>query len=99
MLPDVKDEKNRKQILENIKILRLIIGEEIDSTKTGVKPKLPISFAWQKIKHDDSQDVLENKKKHNAWVPRYKPYFFIYRSAEDYNKYTQYQSYMNILCQ
>ncbi|MDF1496320.1 hypothetical protein [Caproiciproducens sp. CPB-2] len=92
-----KDEQ--KGILDNIRILRLIIGEEIDSTKTGVKPKLPVEFIYQKLKSDDTKEVRKKKMEHNTFVPKYKPYFFRYRDTTDNDRFTKYQSHMKPICQ
>lgn len=88
------------------KKLRYIIGEEIDSTKTGRKPEMSADFELARLQKDDvkyyNQAKIEEEVKRvleaNELVPFYKPYFFIYARENYRDKYTAYKSRMNDAC-
>lgn len=106
--PEYNCTEKQRKLYETIKTVRYVIGEEIDSTKTGVKPEKSNDFIFVSYKHDaeefrkyNQKEIEEYAKKHlkrNELVPKYMPYFFIY--VRDYykDKYTKYKSHMNDIC-
>lgn len=106
--PEYNCTEKQRKLYEIIKTVRYFIGEEIDSTKTGVKPEKSNDFIFVSYKPDaeeirkyNQKEIEEYAKKHlkrNELVPKYMPYFFIY--VRDYykDKYTKYKSHMNDIC-
>jgi hypothetical protein len=92
------DQKNELGL--RIKLLREIVGQEIDRIKGTAAPHLPES--WKKFQTftDDASD--EDKKavyKHNSLVLNKKPYFFRYLYGELNDKYKQYDNMYNLIAQ
>lgn len=85
---------------------RFIIGEEIDSTKTGKKPDKSEDFIFTNASKDEirryNQSEIEGYAekflKQNELVPKYMPYFFIYAKDSYKDKYTKYKMRMNDIC-
>lgn len=85
---------------------RFIIGEEIDSTKTGQKPEISSDFNFSKpdkdeIRYYNQSEIEEYARKfveQNELVPKYMPYFFIYVRDNYKEKYTKYKTRMNEAC-
>ncbi|NDO52280.1 hypothetical protein FMM75_23950 [Lachnospiraceae bacterium MD335] len=85
---------------------RFIIGEEIDSTKTGQKPEISSDFNFSKPDKDEARyynqsEIEEYARKfveQNELVPKYMPYFFIYVRDNYKEKYTKYKTRMNEAC-
>ena len=92
--PEQKDQQN--ELLNRIKLLREIVGQEIDRIKGADKPFLP--SAWKKyetINPDDSEEVKSKKYKHNAMVVSKKPYFFRYLYPELNQRFKQFEASYN----
>lgn len=93
---------------KTIKKGRYIIGEEIDSTKTGVKPEKSKDFIYQsykvemdEIRRKDQKGIEKYSKElaeKNELIPKFMPYFFIYNRESYKNKYTRYKTRMNDIC-
>ena len=96
------------ELFKSIKKDRFLIGEEIDSTKTGVKPKLSQEFKianWKEQKDEIRRSTQKEKEKYaeklqesNKYIPNYLPYFFINVKSNYKDKYTKYQSRMRDIC-
>jgi hypothetical protein len=96
------------EIFKKVKKLRYIIGEEIDSTKTGQKPELSREFDKKSNTTDSSENRRSSQEKIaeiaskylecNKFTPRYMPYFFIYVRDNYKDKYTKYKMRMNEAC-
>ena len=96
------------ELFKTIKKDRFLIGEEIDSTKTGVKPKLSQEFKianWKEQKDEIRRSTQKEKEKYaerlqesNKYIPNYLPYFFINVKSNYKDKYTKYQSRMRDIC-
>lgn len=92
--PGHEDQYNT--IMTRIKLLREIVGQEIDRIKGADKPSLP--RAWKKfeqINEDDSPEEKTRKIKANAIVISKKPYFFRYLYPELNQKFKQFESSYN----
>lgn len=94
MLPLFKkdsQEEQYKELIKRIKLLRELIGAEIDKIKGTTPPNFPKS--WKKyinINESDNDIVKSEKYKYNSMVVKKKPYFFIYlykHLMKDYNNY------------
>ena len=96
------------ELFKSIKKDRFLIGDEIDSTKTGVKPKLSQEFKianWKEQKDEIRRSTQKEKEKYaeklqesNKYIPNYLPYFFINVKSNYKDKYTKYQSRMRDIC-
>lgn len=74
-----KDSKEYNELLNRIRLLRLYIGNSIDSAK-GCK-YFPIPNEWktfQRIKETDSKEIIDKKNFYNKLVVKQKPYFMRY---------------------
>lgn len=81
--PHQKDQHD--ELMTRIKLLREIVGQEIDRIKGADKPSLPSEWKKiQKIEPDDTPEERLAKMKRNAMVVQKKPYFFRYL-YKDYN--------------
>jgi len=92
--PGHEDQYN--EIMTRIKLLREIVGQEIDRIKGADKPSLPPE--WKKIEKiapNDSQDEVIRKMRRNAMVVSKKPYFFRYLYPELNAQYKQFESSYN----
>jgi hypothetical protein len=91
MLPLFLEDKYSEQyqeLLKRLKLLREIIGAEIDKIKLGVSPEFPKEWIErEKINDDDSDEVKAEKYKRNSMVICKKPYFMIYLYKSLYNSY------------
>lgn len=93
-----KDSDEYKEISLRIKLLREIVGQEIDRIKGVAKPELP--HEWKKmlkILPTDSQEERQKKYKHNSMIIQNnkKPYYFRYRYPELNQRYKQYENTYN----
>lgn len=80
------------------KLLREIVGAEIDRIKGTTAPVLPSE--WKKIERilpEDSEEVKQKKYKHNSLVLSKKPYFFRYLYPALNKRYKQYEAAYDIL--
>lgn len=92
--PGHEDQYN--EIMTRIKLLREIVGQEIDRIKGADKPVLP--SAWKKYIPIDPNDTPEErsaKMRKNAMVISKKPYFFRYLYPELNQKYKQFEASYN----
>ena len=82
MLPNFPVDKYPEQhneLINRLKLLREIIGAEIDKIKLGVAPEFPKEWIERvKINDDDSDIDKAQKYKHNSMVICKKAYFMIY---------------------
>ena len=89
-------EDQYQEIMTRIKLLREIVGQEIDRIKGADKPSLPPE--WKKIEQinpQDSQDEVIRKMRRNAMVVCKKPYFFRYLYPELNSHYKQFEASYN----
>lgn len=97
------------QLYKTEKKDRLIIGEEIDSTKTGEKPNLSKDFLFGNYNADDKEDARRYNQQEiekfakklsvrNELIPKYMPYFFISVRANYRDRYNAYKTRMNDIC-
>ena len=92
--PGHEDQYN--EIMTRIKLLREIVGQEIDRIKGADKPSLPQEWKKiEKIEPNDSQDEVIRKMRRNAMVVSKKPYFFRYLYPELNAQYKQFESSYN----
>ena len=92
--PEQKDQQD--EIMMRIKLLREIVGQEIDRIKGADKPSLPAE--WRKFEtfdEDDSEEEKIRKSKHNAMVVSKKPYFFRYLYPELNKRFKQFENSYN----
>lgn len=106
MYPEYDCTEKQLELHKVAKKARYIIGEEIDSTKTGQKPVLSQDFIFTPPSKYDCLDLSQEKvdayiariQKQNELVPRYMPYFFIYAKPYYRDLYTKYKTAMNDTC-
>ena len=88
--PGHEDQYN--EIMLRIKLLREIVGQEIDRIKGADKPSLPREWKTpEKILPTDSQDEIIRKMRTNAMVVRKKPYFFRYIYPELNQRFKEFE--------
>lgn len=84
------------EIMRRIKLLREIVGQEIDRIKGADKPSLPQSWKkYESILPTDTQEERIAKMRRNAMVISKKPYFFRYLYPELNQKYKQFEASYN----
>lgn len=98
MLPMFEGEE-RQQIINQIKKLRFIIGEEIDSTKTGKKPDISKDFIYRPETKDMKIEEREKVREHNKFTPEFPPYFSRYLDEKKDKLFQKYQKICNLICQ
>lgn len=92
--PGHEDQYNT--IMTRIKLLREIVGQEIDRIKGADKPSLPKEWkTFEKIDPEDSEDERQRKFRANAIVISKKPYFFRYLYPELNQKFKQFEASYN----
>lgn len=106
--PEYDCTEQQLELYKTVKKGRYIIGEEIDSTKTGVKPEMSKDFIFathnldkEDIRRYNQQEIEEYAKNFleiNELVPKYMPYFFIYVRNNYKDKYNAYKTKMNDAC-
>ena len=80
------------------KLLREIVGQEIDRIKGTAAPVLPSEWKhFETINEDDSDAVKAEKYRHNSMVLSKKPYFFRYLYPELNQKYKRYENAYNTI--
>lgn len=93
------DDEHRDQyneLMTRIKLLREIVGQEIDRIKGADKPYLPSSWKkYEEILETDSPEERTAKMKRNAMVVAKKPYFFRYLYAESNQIFKQFEASYN----
>lgn len=88
LFPEGKYPEQHKELLNRLKLLREIIGAEIDKIKLGVSPEFPEEWIKRvEIYEEDSDEVKAEKYKQNSMVICKKPYFMIYLYNTLYNSY------------
>jgi hypothetical protein len=89
--------EQRDELTLRIKLLREIVGQEIDRIKGTAAPELPKE--WKKfirINDDDTDAVKADKYKRNSMVISKKPYFFRYLYPELNQQFKQYENSYNM---
>ena len=89
-------EDQKAELMRRIKLLREIVGQEIDRIKGADKPSLPQD--WKKYEKLDPNDTPEQKMakaRRNAMVISKKPYFFRYLYPELNQRYKQFEASYN----
>lgn len=80
------------------KLLREIVGAEIDRIKGTTAPVLPSEWKkFEKVNEDDTDAEKAEKYRHNSLVISKKPYFFRYLYPELNRRFKQYESSYNII--
>ena len=98
MLPMFNGEEYTK-IINQIKKLRFIIGEEIDSTKTGKKPDISMDFIYQSENKDISEEQRATIREHNKYTPEFPPYFTRYLDENKERAFRKYYKICSLICQ
>lgn len=89
-------EDQYKEIMTRIKLLREIVGQEIDRIKGADKPSLPREWKkFEKVEETDSQEEKTRKMRANALVISKKPYFFRYLYPELNQTFKQFENAYN----
>ena len=89
-------EDQYETIMTRIKLLREIVGQEIDRIKGADKPSLPREWKkFEKFDEEDSPEERTRKIKANALVVSKKPYFFRYLYPELNQKFKQFENSYN----
>ena len=89
-------EDQKEEILTRIKLLREIVGQEIDRIKGADKPSLPQAWKkFEKIDPDDTPEQITAKMRSNAMVVSKKPYFFRYLYPELNQRFKQFEASYN----
>ena len=92
--PGHEDQYN--EIMRRIKLLREIVGQEIDRIKGADKPSLPSSWKkYEPILETDTQEEKLAKMRRNAMVISKKPYFFRYLYPELNQRFKQFEASYN----
>lgn len=92
----VKQKAQIDELEKRKKLLREVVGAEIDSTKGLKKPKEPAYFTTPlRIEPEDDDMTKAEKYAHNALVVSKKPYFFRYLYAETNETYKRYEATYN----
>lgn len=91
-------QEQRDELTLRKKLLREIVGAEIDRIKGTTAPTLPSSWKkFETIDPNDSEEEKARKYKHNSLVISKKPYFFRYLYPELNKKFKKYESSYNII--
>ena len=89
-------EEQEATIYNRIKLLREIVGQEIDRIKGAAKPSLPSDWKkYEQVLPDDDEEEKQRKYRHNAMVISKKPYFFRYLYPELNRRYKQFEASYN----
>lgn len=91
-----EQQEQHDEIMRRIKLLREIVGQEIDRIKGADKPSLPSE--WKQFETILPSDTLEERTKkfrHNAMVVSKKPYFFRYLYPELNQRFKQFEASYN----
>ena len=96
--PETQKEQ-RAELTHRIKLLREIVGQEIDRIKGTAAPVVPKEWKkTERILPEDTDAEKAEKYKHNSMVINKKPYFFRYLYPELNKLYKQYESSYNQMC-
>lgn len=89
-------EDQHQTIMTRIKLLREIVGQEIDRIKGADKPNLPPEWKkYETIDPADSEEEKNRKMRQNAMVISKKPYFFRYLYPELNQQFKQFEASYN----
>ena len=89
-------EDQYEEIMRRIKLLREIVGQEIDRIKGADKPSLPSSWRkYEPISETDTPEERTAKMRRNAMVISKKPYFFRYLYPELNQRFKQFEASYN----
>ncbi len=89
-------EDQHATIMNRIKLLREIVGQEIDRIKGADKPYLPKAWkSFQAILPEDTPEERTRKMRQNAMIVSKKPYFFRYLYPELNQKFKQFEDSYN----
>lgn len=89
-------EDQHDEIMLRIKLLREIVGQEIDRIKGADKPRLPSEWRkFEQVSPDDSQEEVTAKMRRNAMVVSKKPYFFRYRYPDLNQRFKRFEASYN----
>lgn len=92
--PEQKD--MQEEIMTRIKLLREIVGQEIDRIKGADKPSLPPEWKeYETFSPEDSDEEKMRKARHNSLVISKKPYFFRYLYPELNKRFKQFENSYN----
>lgn len=100
MFDNPKHKEQHDVLMTRIKLLREIVGQEIDRIKGADKPSLPDSWKkYQRVLPTDSEEEKKRKYKANSLIVSKKPYFFRYLYPELNQRYKQFEaSYNAVSC-
>lgn len=102
MLPNFPKDKYPEQhaeLIKRLKLLREIIGAEIDKIKLGVSPEFPKEWIEREhINPSDSDIEKARKYKRNSLVICKKPYFMIYLYKTLYKSYQNHFKQFDLDC-
>ena len=91
-----EQQEQREELQTRKKLLREIVGAEIDKIKGSAPPVLPSKWKkFEKIKPEDDDATRAEKYKHNSMVISKKPYFFRYLYPELNKKFKQFEKTYN----
>lgn len=86
----------REELEVRKKLLREIVGAEIDKIKGSAPPVLPRAWTrFERVNPDDDDITKAEKYRHNSMVVCKKPYFFRYLYPELNKKYKQFERSYN----
>lgn len=89
-------QSQREELQLRKKLLREIVGAEIDKIKGSAPPVLPKSWkTFVRVNPDDDDITKADKYRHNSLVISKKPYFFRYLYPELNKKFKQYERSYN----
>lgn len=89
-------QRQRDELERRKKLLREVVGAEIDSAKGLAKPKEPWYFThFVDVPDDDDDATKAEKYYHNSLVISKKPYFFRYLYPELNKKYKRFENSYN----
>ncbi len=89
-------EDQYEEVMRRIKLLREIVGQEIDRIKGADKPSLPSSWKkYEPILETDTPEEKNAKMRKNAMVISKKPYFFRYLYPELNQRFKQFEASYN----
>lgn len=99
LFPEDQYPEQYKELLNRLKLLREIIGAEIDKIKLGVSPEFPKEWIErEQINEDDDDKIKAEKYKRNSMVISKKPYFMIYLYNNLYNSYRNHVKQFDFDC-
>lgn len=102
MLPNFPVDKypdEHNELITRLKLLREIIGSEIDKIKLGVSPEFPKEWVEREHVHGEDSDIEKARKyKRNSLVINKKAYFMIYIYDTLYKSYQNHMKQFDFDC-